>query len=75
MGCILFSDMKDKIWARYLISIEYCRLISKYVTKRVRKSVEVARVAQWLERWAQRSDDPCVGRSNPTAGHGCSSFG
>jgi hypothetical protein len=25
-----------------------------------------ARVAQWLERRAQRSDDPCVGGSNPT---------
>jgi hypothetical protein len=26
----------------------------------------VARVAQWLERRVQRSDDPCVGDSNPT---------
>ena len=35
----------------------------------------VARVAQWLEHWAQRSDDSCVGGSNPTVGHGCWSFG
>jgi hypothetical protein len=26
----------------------------------------VARVAQWLQRRAQRSDDPCVGGSNHT---------
>jgi hypothetical protein len=28
-----------------------------------------------LERRAQWSDDPCVGGSNPTVGHGCRSFG
>jgi hypothetical protein len=33
------------------------------------------RVAQWLERRAQESDDPCVGGSNPTVGRGCRSFG
>jgi hypothetical protein len=31
----------------------------------------VARVAQWLEHRAQRSDDLCVGGSNSTVGHGC----
>jgi hypothetical protein len=34
-----------------------------------------ARMAQWLERRAQRSDDPCVGGSNPNVGRGCRSFG
>jgi hypothetical protein len=37
--------------------------------------VVVARVAQWLERRAQRYDDHCVGGSNPTVGRGCRSFG
>ena len=36
---------------------------------------DVARVAQWLERRAQRSDYPCVGGSNPTVGRGCRSVG
>jgi hypothetical protein len=35
----------------------------------------VARVAQWLERRAQRFDDPCVGSSNPIVGRVCRSFG
>jgi hypothetical protein len=35
----------------------------------------VARVAQWLESRVQSSDDPCVGGSNPTVGHGCWPFG
>jgi hypothetical protein len=34
-----------------------------------------ARVAQLLERRAQRYDDPCVEDSNPTVGRGCRSFG
>jgi hypothetical protein len=34
-----------------------------------------ARVAQWLERRAQRSNDPCVGGSNPTVVRGCRFFG
>jgi hypothetical protein len=37
--------------------------------------ITVARVAQWLERRAQRSNDPCVRGSNPTVGRGCRSFG
>jgi hypothetical protein len=36
---------------------------------------QAARVAQLLERRAQRSDDACVGGSNPTMGRGCRSFG
>jgi hypothetical protein len=35
------------------------------------RSQEVAREAQWLERRAQRSDDPSVGGSNPTVGRAC----
>jgi hypothetical protein len=37
--------------------------------------VNNAGVAQLIERRAQRSDDPCVGGSNPTVGRGCRSFG
>jgi hypothetical protein len=37
--------------------------------------IKVTRVAQWLELRVQRSDDPCVGGSNPTVGRGCRSFG
>jgi hypothetical protein len=32
-------------------------------------------VAQWLERRAQRSDDPFVWGSHPTVGRRCQSFG
>jgi hypothetical protein len=35
----------------------------------------VASMPQWLERWVQRYDDPCVGGSNPTVRRGCRSFG
>jgi hypothetical protein len=41
----------------------------------IKQKLLVACVAQWLERRAQWSDDPCVRGSNPTVGHRCRSFG
>jgi hypothetical protein len=38
--------------------------IAKSLSAKLRSTfTAVARVAQWLERRAQRSDDPCVGGS------------
>jgi hypothetical protein len=65
------------VWVWTLLSTEFSSKDNYILDVRceIRSLSLSVRVAQWLERRAQRSDDPCVGGSNPTVGSGCRSFG